>query len=224
MSLFLNRNKPPPITRNEILQKFKPKINIYGTNFDKFKRQISENYDSPSRSTSSMSSDSSDSSDSSHRRRIGKRIQPRYTTSTMGPNFSPFEDVEELNREVFIPEMDPYLLDDKNKTAKLTYYKLRNYLNDLPRIVDSIDFNQDEIDEIQKNDVLNFMFTSLVHKLNLINQVHAFSEGGKFKKSKRKYKSRKGGKYIKTRKGGFGSTFTKGGKGGKSKNKKTRKH
>jgi hypothetical protein len=200
----------------EILQKFKPKkVNIYKTNFNKFNSLNSENYDSsPSRSTSSMSSDSSDSSEYGNRRRIGKRIQPVHN-SKMGEKFSPFERVEELDRKVYIPEMDPIMYNDVK--AKKIYYKLGHYLKDenLPKNMASIDFTEDEINKIQEYGDLSFMFTSLANKLKLINQVHAFSEGGKFKKSKRRYKSnksRKGGKYRKTR------------KGGKSKNKKTRKH
>jgi hypothetical protein len=215
MSLFLNRNKTEPISRNKFLQQFKPEFDIYGTNFDKFKRQISENYDSsPSRSTSSTSSTSSMSSDSYNPiRMVPKEIYNKYNDEEFF--FPAYENVK--YEKPIIPNKPKSIEDDLIANAIFETIKENIKKNNF----EEIKFNPEEWQKINNIEKLaNFSDSYDRYRIMLEDQKSLRSFGGKFKKSKRKYKSnkyksRKGGKYRKTRKGG---------KGGKSKNKKTRKY
>jgi hypothetical protein len=171
---------------------------------------------SSSNSTDSMSS--SDRSDTGNRARIG-RI--KYNSNANKSGFTAYQPIEKPTIPTKIPDIiknDP----DAMKVLR----KLKDII-DSNTLRENIFFTRGELQKISEYPFLANISDSYHKYVILQNENSTF--GGKFKKSKRKYKynkykSRKGGKYRKTRKGGFGSTFTKGGKGGKSKNKKTRKH
>jgi len=204
--LKINRNKPPSISRKESLEQFKPKFDIYGTNLNKFKRQNSENYDSsPSRSTSSMSSDSSEygTEYGNPRRMVPKKIY--YNNEDF---FFPAYEIVQYKKPI-IPNNPKSIKDDPIAIAIFEKIKKNIENNNF----EEIEFNPEELVKISNIKELADFSDEYHRYIEEQNDLRSF--GGKFKKSKRRYKSnksRKGGKYRKTR------------KGGKSKNKKTRKH
>jgi len=164
---------------------------------------------SSSKSTDSTDSMSSYSDRSGNRVRIG-RI--KYNPNANKSGFTAYEPIEKPTIPKIIPDIiknDPH--------AKKVFLKLKSII-DSNNLRENINFTQDELKKIDEYPFLADISDSYHSYVILQNQNSTF--GGKFKKSKRKYKSnkyksRKGGKYRKTRKGR---------KGGKSKNKKTRKY
>jgi hypothetical protein len=181
---------------------------------------------SPSRSTSSTSSMSSDSYN--RRRMVPKEIYNKYNEEFF---FPAYENVQ--YKKPIIPNKPKSI--EHDPIAIAIFEKIKENIEN--NNFEEIEFNPEELGKISNiKELADFSDEYHRYIIKLEEQKDLRSFGGKFKKSKRKYKSnkyksRKGGKYRKTRKGGrggFGSslcrTFTKCGKGGKSKNKKTRKH
>ena len=173
-------------------------------------------------STSSMSYDS-DRSDTGNRARIGRM---QYNPNANKSGFTAYQPIQKPT----IPKIIPDIIKNDPDAMKVLR-KLKDII-DSGILRENIHFTPGEWQKINDYPFLANISDSYHRYVILQNDNSTF--GGKFKKSKRRYKSnksRKGGKYRKTRKGGkggFGSslcrTFTKGRKGGKSKNKKTRKH